>query len=265
MATTAIGSSASAATPALRGSLGIPAVSRGAFSAWVAACSAWSSGTAQRMAKAATAAKMTPLIRKCQGRGRFMAAAAVPMRPPITAPTLHRACMELMMEVPARRCTRSPCAFCAVSTRASSMPATNNPIQNTATRGTDPATNTAVASRIEPTTATRAVPNLRRMGAGRGPATTPPMGNAISANPYRALDRSYMSLISGKRGNRLEKIAPLVRNSRDTAMRARVIRRRSMAGGGEAGVTPSGYGPGRVEHTRGGVCVSPQGLNPRGS
>ena len=193
------------------------------------------------MATTATAAKTTPLTRKCQARGTCRAAAAVPMSPPITAPTLHRACMELIIEVPARRWTRSPWAFWAVSTTASSTPATNSPAPNTASTGTEPATNTAAARSTEPTAAVRAVPNRRRTGAGSGPATTPPIGNAITASPYAALESSNMSLNSGSRGSRLEKIAPFVRNSRDTASRARRMRARSMASGSED-VTRPGYG-----------------------
>ena len=68
------------------------------------------------------------------------------------------------------------------------------------------------------------------------------MGNAIRAKPYIALDSSNVSLISGSRGSRLEKIAPFVRNSRDTAIRALLMRARSMEAAGWGALTGPGYG-----------------------
>ena len=47
---------------------------------------------------------------------------AEPISPPTTAPTLHNPCSPVMIEVPIRRCTHSPCALLAMSMRASTRP-----------------------------------------------------------------------------------------------------------------------------------------------
>ena len=75
-----------------------------------------------------------------------------------------------------------------------------------------------------PTTATRAEVKRRMTWAAASPATSAPAGNAATTTPYSALVSPSSVLISGSRGTRLAKIAPLVRKSAATATRARRFR-----------------------------------------
>jgi hypothetical protein len=72
-----------------------------------------------------------------------------------------------------------------------------------------------------PATATRDDQNRRISVAAAGPAISAPPENAAIDTPYTELDIPRSALISGYRGSRFAKSAPLVRNSAATATRAR--------------------------------------------
>ena len=116
-------------------------------------------------------------------RDTCSAIAAAPMAPPKIAPADHTAWNELMIDRPYRRCTRSPCAFCATSVTASAPPAANSAAANVHTDGPTAANHANTAMPTDPDTATRAEPNRRSNDAADGPVTSAPTENAATATP----------------------------------------------------------------------------------
>jgi hypothetical protein len=115
----------------------------------------------------------------------------------MTAPTLHSPCSPVMIEVPIRRCTHSPCALLAMSMRASTSPTH----KNTAARVSQleahptPARKADIAS--EAPTITRFDDQRVTATPAKSPDSRAPSGHAATAAPKAALSRPRSATISG--------------------------------------------------------------------
>ncbi len=182
-------------------------------------------GRVKRWATNATTTHSALEIVRCGPSGRPTVAAAVPMRPPVTAPALHTAWKELMIERPYPRWTAIPWLFCPTSVTESAAPPTNRPMRSIHSAGDQPTTTSARAVSSVPSTVMFAAPNRRMSAAAASPEMIAPTGNVMTTSPNSVFVRSSPDLISGYRGRRLENSAPLVKNSAAVARRALRMRR----------------------------------------
>ena len=158
---------------------------------------------------------------RCTATGTPSPAAAPPISAPRTAPTLQIAWNEFRIERPYRRCTRSPCEFCATSATESIAPSRNSAAANHAQDCATPASSAQRLAAIMPETATRAERKRRINKPANNPELSAPIGPAAMAKPNSAFDSPSPDLMDGNSGTRLAGTAPLVRKSKATAMRAR--------------------------------------------
>lgn len=140
-------------------------------------------GSAHVMATSATAANTDEVMRMCSCSGTPSAIAPAAMPPPVTAPSDHSACIELMIERPLRSCTRRAFAFCATSLMASMAPAARKAAPRSSTDGADAAARIPAASSALVIAATRADPNRLMSVAAATPASIAPTGFMASTTP----------------------------------------------------------------------------------